>query len=404
MFVQLPATAFICATLVLVPIPWHWRAGNISTIAISLWLFVGNIIYGINSIIWGNTVQNIAPVWCDITTKLEVGSTVALPAAMFSLCMHLERVAAIRDLSLTHSKKRCRQIVESALCFGVPLIYMALQYIVQGHRFDIVEGFGCRPTIYVSIASIFLIWVPPLVFSLGAGIFAATAFSHFWKRRALFSKHLKNTGSALTPSRYFRLMSMAIVEMFFGLLVTILNMWWTMRPGLRPWISWENVHSDWLEVAYFPLAIIPPSELAWTFALWFTIPIASVFFFLFFAFGRDAVKEYGATFRWIRRHVLRVQDRPSPGLYPLITVARPCNMPQSSNIDLCNKKKGTPTGIPYSTSPCHIDLARGTGLLKSDCAPALPYTSPPASSYFKYQEQYSRGSDRDGRPSGMDAV
>ncbi|KAG1901732.1 putative fungal pheromone GPCR, STE3-type [Suillus fuscotomentosus] len=318
-------------------------------------------------------------VWCDITTKLEVGSTVALAAAMFSLCMHLERVAAIRDLSLTHSKKCCRQIVESTLCFGVPLIYMALHYIVQGHRFDIIECFGCRPTIYVSIASIFLIWVPPLAFSLGAGIFTATAFSHFWKRRALFSKHLKNTGSALTPSRYFRLMSMAIVEMFFGLLVTILNMWWTMRPGLRPWITW-------------------------TFALWFMIPIASVFFFLFFAFGRDAVKEYGATFRWIQRHVLRVQDRPSPGLYPLITVARPCNMPQSSTIDLRNKKKGTPTGIPYSTSPCHIDLARGTGPLKSDCAPALPYTSPPASSYFKYQEQYSRGSDRDGRPSGMHAV
>lgn len=200
-------------------------------------------------------------------------------------------------------------------------------------------------------------------------------------------------------------------------------MWWTMRPGLRPWISWGNVHSNWLEVAYFPLAIIPPSELAWTFALWFTIPIASVFFFLFFAFGRDAVKEYGATFRWIRRHVLRVQDRPSPGLYPLITVARylfffviaplslltylirPCNMPQSSNIDLRNKKKGTPTGMPYSTSPCHIDLARGIGLpLKSDCTPAVPYTSPPASNYFKYQEQYSRGSDRDGRPSGMHAV
>lgn len=70
MFVQLPVTAFVCATLVLVPIPWHWRAGNISTIAISLWLFVGNIIYGINAIIWGNTVQNIAPVWCDISKPL----------------------------------------------------------------------------------------------------------------------------------------------------------------------------------------------------------------------------------------------------------------------------------------------------------------------------------------------
>ncbi|KAG1773715.1 GPCR fungal pheromone mating factor [Suillus placidus] len=322
MFIQLPATAFVCAALVLVPLPWHWRAGNISTLAISLWLFVSNVIFGINAIIWGNTVQNIAPVWCDITTKLEIGSTVALPAAMFTLCMHLERVASIRHGNPTHSEKRRRQIMECALCFGMPLMYMALHYVVQGHRFDIVEGFGCRPTVYVSIASIFLIWVPPLVFSLGAGIFAASAFSHFWQRRATFAKHLKKSDSALTTSRYFRLMSMAIVEMFFGLLVTSLNMWWTMRPGLRPWISWENVHSNWLEVAHFPLAIIPPTELAWTFALWFMIPIASIFFFLFFAFGHDAVKEYGATFTWIRRHILRLQDRSSPGPYPPLTAAR----------------------------------------------------------------------------------
>jgi hypothetical protein len=150
----------------------------------------------------------------------------------------------------------------------------------------------------------------------------ATAFSHFLKRRATFAKHLKKSDSALTTGRYFRLMSMAIVEMFFGLLVTSLNMWWTMRSGLRPWISWKNVHSNWLEVAYFPLAIIPPTELAWTFALWFMIPIASIFFFLFFAFGRDAVKEYGTTFTWIRRHVLRLPDGSSPGPYPPLTTPR----------------------------------------------------------------------------------
>jgi pheromone a factor receptor len=109
----------------------------------------------------------------------------------------------------------------------------------------------------------------------------AIAFAHFWKRRATFAKHLQNSDSALTASRYFRLMSMAMVEVFFGLLVTSLNMWWTMRFGLRPWLSWEDVHFDWLEVAYFPLSIISPTELAWTFVLWFMIPIASTLFFLF---------------------------------------------------------------------------------------------------------------------------
>lgn len=102
-----------------------------------------------------------------------------------------------------------------------------------------------------------------ILFSNGDAVFhvefvLAIAFSHFWKRRATFAKHLQNSDSALTTSRYFRLMGMAMVEVFFGLLVTSLNMWWTMRFGLRPCLSWEDVHFDWLEVAYFPLSIIFP--------------------------------------------------------------------------------------------------------------------------------------------------
>jgi len=157
MFGLLPLTAFICSALVLVPIPWHWRAGNISTLAISAWLFVTNLIYGINAIIWGNTVQSIAPVWCDISTpfwttnfvyaypiiatKLEIGSTVALPAAMFTLCMHLERVSSIRHVRTTHAEKRRRQIIDSALCFGVPLVYMALR---TSYLIDITLTFSLR--------------------------------------------------------------------------------------------------------------------------------------------------------------------------------------------------------------------------------------------------------------------
>ncbi|KAF9221758.1 fungal pheromone STE3G-protein-coupled receptor [Gyrodon lividus] len=311
MFVQLPVVAFICAVLVLVPVPWHWRAGNVPTLSMSAWLFVGNIIYGIGAILWGDTVLNVAPVYCDIATKLQIGSTIALPATMFTLCMHLERISSVRQVKTTQSDKRRRQVVDLVFCFGVPVAYMAVHYVVQGHRFDIVEGFGCRPAIYESIASIFLMWIPPLLFSIGGCILAAIAFVHFWQRRATFTKHLQNSNSTLTTSRYFRLMTMAILEMIFGVLVISIDMWFSLRGGLRPWISWQNVHSNFLEIAYFPLVFLPKTTLSWTFALWVEIPIASVFFFGFFAFGQEARKEYSATFIWIRRNILRLPDRPT---------------------------------------------------------------------------------------------
>lgn len=64
---ELPIFAFLTAALVLVPIPWHWRARNVATLAIIFWLFVVDVIYGVNTIIWAGNVRNPVPVWCDIS-------------------------------------------------------------------------------------------------------------------------------------------------------------------------------------------------------------------------------------------------------------------------------------------------------------------------------------------------
>lgn len=75
------------------------------------------------------------------------------------------------------------------MCFGLPLLFMVLRayiqpfhllfissfhsdYVVQGHRFDIIEGYGCRPTTYFSIAALFIVWIPPILMAIAALIFA----------------------------------------------------------------------------------------------------------------------------------------------------------------------------------------------------------------------------------------
>ena len=66
MHAELSVGAFIATVLVLVPLPWHWRARNVATLSMIVWLFVSNVIYGVNSIIWAGSVSNSAPVWCDV--------------------------------------------------------------------------------------------------------------------------------------------------------------------------------------------------------------------------------------------------------------------------------------------------------------------------------------------------
>ncbi len=52
---------------------------------------------------------------------------------------------------------------------------MLPDYVVQGHRFDIVERFGCQPDTYVSVPEFFLIWFIPILLCLGTFVLGGTS-------------------------------------------------------------------------------------------------------------------------------------------------------------------------------------------------------------------------------------
>ncbi|EED83526.1 hypothetical fungal pheromone GPCR, STE3-type [Postia placenta Mad-698-R] len=304
MFPGLPIASFLAAVLVLIPLPWHWRARNIPTLSIIFWLFVVNMTHGVNAIVWYHNVEIRLVVWCEIklVTNLDIGANTALPAACFCLCIHLERIASGRQVKVTHSDKLRRTLVDLAICVGIPIVYMAL---LQGHLFDIVENFGCRPDDYVSIPEFFIMWLLPILFCLGTFVLSGLAFFHFLRRRAVFARHLANSSAGLTPARYFRLMAMSLVEMFWALTVISITLYYNYCDGLRPWISWDNVHSDFSRIGQFPTVLISTTLLHWTYFLWWTTPVSAYLFFVFFAFGADAIKEYGSCIDWLRCHVFR---------------------------------------------------------------------------------------------------
>jgi hypothetical protein len=64
---EFPPVAFLAALSLLLPLPWHWRARNVATLSIIAWLFILNIVYGVDAIVWGNNVSIVIPVWCDIS-------------------------------------------------------------------------------------------------------------------------------------------------------------------------------------------------------------------------------------------------------------------------------------------------------------------------------------------------
>ncbi|KAI0033047.1 GPCR fungal pheromone mating factor, partial [Vararia minispora EC-137] len=302
---ELPVGAFLAAALVLVPVSWHWRARSIPTLSIIAWLFLDNIILAVNAIVWSGNVNVVSLVWCDIAVRVEYASNLALPAACLCLTIRLERISSARSASTTLTSKRKWMWFDIMMCWGLPLLYLGLYYIVQGHRFDIVEDLGCRFTFYVSVAGLFLVMLPPLLLSFLTLIFAGLSLAHFFRRRIDFSKHLASSGSALTTARYLRLMLMSIVLMLWVLAVTSANVWFSSRTGLRPWISWDNVHSNWWQVGQFPQALMSQSDRTWVLALWWAVPVSAYINAMFFVFGEDALKEYRAWWMWIKDKALR---------------------------------------------------------------------------------------------------
>ena len=113
---------------------------------------------------------------------------------------------------------------------------------------------------------------------------------------------------SLTPSRYFRLMALAIVQMFWCIAITIAKTVFSVRSGLRPYKSWAFVHSNWTAVGQFPAILIPHHTLVQTYLLWWSVPVSAFLFFIFFSFGQDAMAEYRACVAWVRRVVLRMPE------------------------------------------------------------------------------------------------
>ncbi len=125
-------------------------------------------------------------------------------------------------------------------------------------------------------------------------------------RRMTFAAHLNSSKSALTISRYFRLMLMSIMQMIWSLAVTCYTLWFTtIGIPIRTWDNWKHVHSDFLRVDQYPVILLPPLVARAYYFLWWLVPASTIIFVAFFAFGREAVEDYKKWFLWFRRNVLR---------------------------------------------------------------------------------------------------
>ncbi|KII84139.1 hypothetical protein PLICRDRAFT_118514 [Plicaturopsis crispa FD-325 SS-3] len=276
MHAELPVVSFLSAAFLFIIIPLHYARLSIAHLSILVWLAVGNIIQGVNAIVWtGNTEMRI-PVWCDISTKVVLCINVVLPACIVCICRQLELLSSSREIPCPPRGARNRTILEIACCTALPVLYATLHSIVQDHRFTIVADFGCTPSILPSVPGIFLVWLPPLATCAIGFTYIGLVLAHYFRRRADFTQYLV-TRTHLTNAHFMRLLVTSTLQLFLLLILAISSISSDVSGGLRPWISWASVHAKFLQV---PRLATQTPQIVFA---WWAIPVLSLISVISFA-------------------------------------------------------------------------------------------------------------------------
>jgi pheromone a factor receptor len=177
-------------------------------------------------------------------------------------------------------------------------------YVTQGHRFNIFEQAGCYPWTYNTPVAFVFVWTWPLIIGLISAFYCFMTIRAFYRRRAQF-KELLSANNNLDSGRYFRLMGLASIDLLCTIPLSAYLIQQNIAGGIEPWISWENVHSNFSRVVLIP-ALIWRNNAEMRSSVertrWLTVVCCFVFF-AFFGFADEARKNYRSAFESFAKKV-----------------------------------------------------------------------------------------------------
>ncbi|KAJ7482126.1 pheromone B alpha 1 receptor [Mycena galericulata] len=288
---------FLCSSI---PLTWHLEAWNTGTCLYMIWTGVACLIFFIDSIVWSGNVIDWSPTWCDLSTHFLNGFNLAIPACSLCINRRLYQIVSVRNVGRTQSTKRNLKtiLIDLAICLLLPLLQIPLQYIVQGHRYNIFEDVGCLGETFETPVSIILFHVPPILLGLVSAIYCVFSIKASYHRRAEF-KELLSLHNNLNLNRYVRLMLLASTDLFITTPLACWVLWVNVGVnGLSPWISWKDTHSNFSRVERIPgiLWRADPLIVASLETLrWATVACALIFF-AYFGFADKAIESYRSAF------------------------------------------------------------------------------------------------------------
>ena len=204
-------------------------------------------------------------------------------------------------------------------------IYLTIcdaEFVVEGRRYEIYEDFGpsFRSVLVWPAIPLLLIWPTligcvSLVYSCKyrfyltlqsrSSLSTAMTIYQFYKRERQF-KEIMSSSRGLNRSRYLRLIILCTIDMVGTVpIASYIMLGLNLKNGLRPWVNWANVHSDYNVILQYPninWKHVPDLALQLELFRW-TLVLCAFIFFGLFGFADEARQNYRRLYRSLASRV-----------------------------------------------------------------------------------------------------
>ena len=131
-----------------------------------------------------------------------------------------------------------------------------LAFIVQGHRFNILEDVGCYPAIVNTSLTYFLVTLWPIFIGIASLIFTAMNLHYTQCRRHALDSWMEcTTSSLLTTSLYIRLVMLGFIALGLSFMASVRDMVSQITGRSVAWPGWDIVHADFGRVDQIPRTV-----------------------------------------------------------------------------------------------------------------------------------------------------
>ncbi|KZV67690.1 STE3-domain-containing protein [Peniophora sp. CONT] len=284
---------------------------NLGVSFLCFWLFLENLTFAVDSVIWADNADIKYSVYCDIASRLQTICYIVKPAATLIMTRRLYMIASFRNMDMRATLKRTDLAVEWFLGLGLPLLIAGpIYYIIQTRRFTILEGFGPSGSTSSTVLSILLFYQWSISLPLiSIVLYVPKVVWIFYRQSRDMSDFFlrSNNDSSTSRSGYMRLFALASVDMLFTIPVGIVNVALVVvqdlhssRRGLPFYDGWAATHRDWTPNSspYSDVLAQGSAGLA-QFYFWnWVTPVLSFAIFALFGTTPNARKAYMTMLRW----------------------------------------------------------------------------------------------------------